>query len=56
MGLDEDGSLIGTNGSLSRYPRILNGNCTEYPSPLIIINQIEDIGYTICDFSYYIKR
>lgn len=45
-----DGELIGSNGSLDRYPKIINGQLVG-KSPLIILNQLEDVGYTISDFN-----
>lgn len=53
-----NGKITGTNGQLSRYPEIdistglLRGN----KSPLIVINKIDNVGYTVCDFKGQIQR
>lgn len=47
-----NGEIVGTNGQLSRYPKITTRgqlvNVNE--SPLIVINKIENLGYTVSDF------
>lgn len=51
----EDGKLVGTNGSIDRYPRIdASGNLMNKPS-MVIFNQIGDVGYTVCDYAGRIK-
>lgn len=43
-------TVTGTNGQLSRYPKIdVNGRLIGNSS-LIVLNKIDDIGYTVCDF------
>jgi len=52
----ENGKVVGTNGSLERYPRIgLNGKLKNKPS-MIILNQIGNVGYTVCDYKGVIKK
>lgn len=59
IGLSSDGELIGTNGSLSRYPNYAFdgiGNSKEQLRKIIILNRIVDsnnecMGYTICDYN-----
>lgn len=49
----EEGKICGSNGSIGRYPRVIN-NSLYGKSPLIIINQIvidgEVQGYTVVDW------
>ena len=48
--LKED-KLVGVNGSLDRLPSItVKGELQGEKSPFTIINQIEDIGYTVVDY------
>lgn len=53
-----EGDLIGTNGQLSRYAKIdTNGNLINInESPLVIINKIDNIGYTVSDFKGIVKK
>lgn len=55
----ENSKFIGTNGSLDRYPKILN-NKLFGKSSLVIINQIVNengtLGYTVCDWKGESKR
>ncbi len=51
----EDGTVVGYNGDISRLPKIVNGILNE-SSPLIIINKIADIGFTVADFKGDIKK
>lgn len=54
-----NGVITGTNGQLSRYPKIsTNGMLltTKDKSPLIIINKIEDLGYTVSDFKGQVTK
>lgn len=51
----EQGQLVGTNGSIDRLPLVINGRL-EGKSPLIILNQIGNSGYTVSDFKGQIKR
>lgn len=48
----ENGELVGTNGSISRYPVIFDGGIRE-ESPLIVLAQYikgeETVGFKICD-------
>jgi len=46
----ENGKLVGTNGSLDRLPEIMNGVLVGIYSPVIIVNQIDDIGYTVTSY------
>lgn len=41
--------VVGTNGAINRLPKIFNGNLVE-KSPLIIVNQLGDEGYTVADY------
>ena len=47
-----NGILSGTNGKLDRYARVnKNGNLVSGDkSPLVIINKIDNVGYTVVDF------
>lgn len=54
-----NGVITGTNGQLSRYPKLsTNGMLltTKDKSPLIIINKIEDLGYTVSDFKGQVTK
>ena len=46
--------VIGSNGSINRLPTIINKQLIG-KSPLIIINQLGDIGYIVSDFKGIIK-
>ena len=45
----QGGQLTGTNGSLGRYPTIVNGRLMGN-SPLIILNEVGDLGYDVVDW------
>lgn len=52
-----DGELVGTNGSIERYPVVnRQGKLISDKSPLIIINAIEDKGYTVVDYKGVVKK
>lgn len=55
-----DGSVVGINGVISRYPAIYaDGSLVDKAqSPLIILNKIGDdgVGYTVCDYAGRVKR
>lgn len=53
-----NGEIVGTNGQLSRYPKINRSGqlIKQNESPLIVINKIENIGYTVCDFKGTVKK
>lgn len=47
-----NGKVTGTNGSLSRYAKVdANTGRLVDASPLVVINKIEDVGYTVADFN-----
>lgn len=47
-----NGKVTGTNGSLSRYAKVdANTGRLVDVSPLVVINKIEDVGYTVADFN-----
>lgn len=51
------GEVVGTNGVLDRYPIIdLKGQLIGDMSPLVIINQIGTVGYTVVDYKGCVKR
>ena len=45
----EKGTVIGSNGSIDRLPKLINGQLVG-KSPLIILSQLGDTGYKISDF------
>ena len=46
----QNGSLVGTNGSLDRYTKLnCNNMIMDGKTPLIVISQIENIGYKLLD-------
>ena len=47
-----NGMLSGTNGKLDRYPRVnKNGALVSGDkSPLVVLNKIDNVGYTVVDF------
>jgi hypothetical protein len=45
-----NGVVTGTNGTLSRYASINTQGRLVGASPLVVINQIENLGYTVSDF------
>ena len=53
------GKITGTNGQLSRYPVVsTNGTLisSNGESPLIVINKIDDVGYTVSDFKGQVQK
>ena len=45
----KDGTIAGSNGSTDRLPKIINGQLIG-KSPLIVLNQIGNTGYTVSDY------
>jgi hypothetical protein len=45
-----NGVVTGTNGQLSRYASVNVKGALIGASPLVVINQIEDLGYTVSDY------
>jgi hypothetical protein len=45
----QDNKIIGSNGSIDRLPKIINGQLID-KSPLIILNQVYATGYTVSDY------
>lgn len=57
MGLDGSGELVGTNGVISRYPQLnISRKLMAAGSPLIIINQVGDAGYTVSSYTGEMKK
>lgn len=53
----QEGNLVGANGSIERYPRLnKDGILLNEVSPLIIINQIGEVGYTVVDYKGAVKK
>lgn len=50
-------SLVGTNGTLERYCK-LNAQLQliSDKAPLVVLNQLEDVGYTVVDYKGVIKK
>lgn len=49
--------LVGTNGSLERYTKVApNGQLIGNKAPLVIINQIGEVGYTVVDYLGRVKK
>ena len=55
LGIQND-ELVGTNGSIERYPRLSNGILLNETSPLVVLNQLGDVGYTVVDYNGVVKR
>ena len=51
----ENNKIVGSNGSIERLPKLVNKQLVG-DSPLIIINQIGDIGYEVSDFKGIISN
>jgi hypothetical protein len=56
-----ENGLVGTNGSLDRYPKLIstsNKIVPKYgePVPFIVLSQIGQVGYEICDFKGVVKK
>ena len=51
-----NGEIVGTNGQLTRYARVNPNGTVDGDSPLVVINKIDDVGYTVCDFKGMVKR
>ena len=49
----KDGEVIGYNGSIERLPKLINGQLVG-KSPLIVIDQLGNTGYTVSDFKGHI--
>ena len=45
----DNGILVGSNGSIDRLPKIVGGRLVG-KSPIIIVNQIDNVGYTVVDY------
>lgn len=53
----ENGELVGSNGSLDRYPRVSKaGFLVSKKSPLIVLTQIGDVGYRVVNFNGVVKK
>ena len=54
----DSGVIHGTNGAIERYPRCTPNNALldKNLSPLIIINRLGDVGFTVSDFKGNIKQ
>ena len=51
------GEVVGTNGVLERYPKITpTGRLIGNMSPLVVINQLGDAGYTVVDYKGKVKK
>ena len=51
----KDGNLSGYNGALGRYAKIKNGKLVGR-SPLVVIEQLGDIGYKVSDWNGTVKN
>ena len=51
----EHNTIIGYNGAIDRLPKVVNKQLVG-KSPLIVVNQIGDQGFTVSDYRGYIKR
>ncbi len=52
----KNNKIQGSNGDIKRYAKIVNGVLENKMSPLVILNQIDDIGYTVSDSNGTIKK
>lgn len=48
--------LKGSNGDISRYGKIVNGVPGQQTSPLVILTQIGEVGYLVCDCLGQVRR
>lgn len=51
----EDGKLVGTNGSMDRYAVVEDGRL-KGKSPMIVINRVGDIGFTVSDYIGTVRK
>jgi hypothetical protein len=51
-----DGNITGTNGQLSRYPKVNQYGKVVGNSSLVVLNKIDNVGYTVCDFKGQVKK
>ena len=51
-----NGEIVGTNGQLSRYAKVAPNGMLLGDSPLVVINKIDDAGYTVADFKGQVKK
>lgn len=50
-------SIVGTNGSIERYATVdMSGKLLSKISPLVIINQLGEVGYTVSDYAGRVKK
>ena len=50
-------SIVGTNGSIERYTEInTSGAVISKDCPLVVINQIGEVGYTVADYLGRVKK
>lgn len=47
--------IVGKNGDIDRLPKIFNGRLVG-KSPLIVVNQIGNSGYTVVDFKGQVEK
>ena len=51
-----DGEVVGTNGSIDRLTNLSLDGTVLGNAPLVVINKIGDVGYTVIDFKGIIKK
>jgi len=51
-----DGDIVGTNGSIDRLASVTTTGELIGKAPLVIINKIGDVGYTIVDHKGLLKK
>lgn len=51
-----NGEIVGTNGQLSRYAKVNQNGLVVGQSPLVVLNKIDDVGYTVADFKGTVKK
>lgn len=51
-----NGEVTGTNGQLSRYAKITTNGELIGKSPLVVLNKIDNLGYTVSDYKGQVKK
>ena len=51
-----NGEITGTNGQLTRYAKVNTNGSLCGNAPLVVINKIGDVGYTVSDFKGVVKK
>ena len=52
-----NGELVGSNGVMDRYAKLnMNNRILLGDSPMVILNSIGEVGYTVCDYNGNVRK